>query len=256
VAAQGGLTTAGVALHSLRAVDPAALAETCAGVPAGMPIHIHISEQRREVEDCQAFHGRRPIEWLLEKAPVDQRWNLVHATHADGDELAGLRQCGAAIVLCPSTEGNLGDGVFDLPAWLGASGRWSIGSDSHVTRSWQEELRLLEYSQRFALRQRNVAARGALRESTAAALVDGALEGGSAAAGVPLAGLAVGQRADFMVLDTEAPALLGVPEDHLLDALVFSSPESAPSEVYVAGRRAEAVETRAAFVRTMKELWQ
>lgn len=252
---QGGLVTAGIALHSLRAVDAGALAETCAGVDAGMPVHIHISEQRREVEDCQAFHGRRPIEWLLEKAPVDARWNLVHATHADADELAGLRQRGAAIVLCPSTEANLGDGVFDLPTWLGASGRWSIGSDSHVTRSWTEELRLLEYSQRFALRQRNVAARAALRESTAAALFDGALEGGSAAAGLPLAGLAAGQRADFMVLDTEAPALLGVPEDHLLDALVFSSPESPPRAVYVAGRAVAPADTAAGFREAMRALW-
>jgi formimidoylglutamate deiminase len=252
---QGGLATAGVALHSLRAVDAAALSETCAGVGRATPIHIHISEQRREVEDCQAFHGRRPIEWLLENASVDAHWNLVHATHADAEELAGLRQRGAAIVICPSTEANLGDGVFDLPTWLGASGRWSVGSDSHVTRGWVEELRLLEYSQRFALRQRNVAARGALRESTAAALFDGALEGGSAAAGVALAGLAVGQRADFMVLDTEAPALLGVPGDHLLDALIFSSPESPPRDVYVAGRRVAPPKTKAAFLDAMKALW-
>src|SRR6187402_3366225 len=124
------------------------------------------------------------------------------------------RARGAAIVLCPTTEGNLGDGVFDLPAWLGASGRWSIGSDSHVSRSWCEELRLLEYSQRFARRQRNVAGRAALQESTAAALFEGALEGGSAAAGRPLGGLARGQRADFQVIDLASPALAGVPDDH------------------------------------------
>ena len=245
----------GVALHSLRAVDAEGMAEVCAAAHGHMPVHIHIAEQRREVEDCQAAHGRRPIEWLLQHAPVDGRWNLVHATHASPSELAELRQRGAAIVLCPSTEGNLGDGVFDLPAWLGAMGRWSIGSDSHVTRSWMEELRLLEYSQRFQLRQRNVAARAALRASTAAALFEGALEGGSAAAGVPLAGLEVGQRADFMVLAEDEDALLGVPEDHLLDALVFSSPSPAPRSVYVAGARVTPPDTRAAFTAAMQALW-
>jgi formimidoylglutamate deiminase len=250
-----GYVATGVALHSLRAVDAESLAEVCAAARGHLPIHIHIAEQRREVEDCRAVLGKRPIEWLLEHTPVDARWNLVHATHASRTELAELRDRGAAIVLCPSTEANLGDGLFDLPAWLGANGRWSIGSDSHVTRSWQEELRLLEYGQRLALRERNVAARSALRASSAAALFEGALEGGSAAAGLPLAGLAMGQRADFQVLDGEAPALLGVPEDFWLDALVFSSPESAPRAVYVAGKRVTPPETAGAFAAAMRALW-
>lgn len=255
-AAAPGLVTAGVALHSLRAVDAAALAQTAAAAAqARMPVHIHIAEQRREVEDCLEEHGRRPVEWLLEHAPVDSRWNLVHATQATRDELSALRARGASIVLCPSTEANLGDGVFELPDWMGASGRWSIGSDSHVTRSWQEELRLLEYSQRLVLRQRNVAARAAVSESTAAALFQGALEGGTAAAGLPLGGLAPGQRADFMVLDTNSPALLGVPTDHLLDALVFSSPDARFTEVYVAGRRVAPVDGAGAFVQAMRQLW-
>jgi formimidoylglutamate deiminase len=231
-----GHITAGVALHSLRAVDEAAVREV-ADAAAGMPIHIHIAEQQLEVDDCIARHGHRPIEWLLDKIPLDTRWNLVHATQATPQELEGLRARRASIVLCPSTEANLGDGVFDLPGWAGQSGSWSLGSDSHVTRSWQEELRLLEYSQRLTLRQRNVAARAALCESSAAALFQGALEGGTAAAGTALGGLSAGQRADFMVIDTDSPALLGVPADHLLDALVFSSPEARFSEVYVAGRK-------------------
>jgi formimidoylglutamate deiminase len=247
----GPLVTSGVALHSLRAADAGAIAEVAAAARGRLPVHIHISEQRQEVDDCVAVHGKRPIEWLLHQASVDASWNLVHATHASRDELATLRQSGASIVLCPSTEANLGDGVFDLPTWLGASGRWSIGSDSHVTRSWMEELRLLEYSQRFALRERNVAARAALRESTAAALFEGALEGGSAAAGLPLAGLAVGQRADFMVI--EEP--LGVQPEHVLDAMVFSSPAALPREVYVAARRVQAVETAPAFIEAMRTLW-
>src|SRR5207248_1143767 len=117
------------------------------------------------------------------------------------------------IVLCPSTEANLGDGIFDLPSWTGQSGNWAIGSDSHVTRSWREELRLLEYSQRLNLRKRNVAAAAAVTESSASALFQGALDGGTAASGLPLGGLKEGQRADFVVVDRDAPELVGVPND-------------------------------------------
>jgi formimidoylglutamate deiminase len=257
VARQGGHVASGVALHSLRAVDPAALREVAAAAGADMPVHIHIAEQRREVEDCIADHGQRPVEWLLNKVALDARWNLVHATHCNETELEGVRNQRASIVLCPSTEANLGDGIFDLPAWMGQSGSWAVGSDSHVTRSWQEELRLLEYSQRLGLRQRNVAARAALCESSAAALFQGALEGGSAAAGRPLGGLAPGQRADFMVVDTASSALAGIPNDHLLDAIVFSSPAAGFSEVFVAGQAVPAAEPalRAGFVRAMNELW-
>ena len=246
---------AGVALHSLRAVEEGALAETAQAARGRMPVHIHVSEQRQEVEDCLQRHGQTPIDWLLGHAPVDERWNLVHATQATAGELASLRASGAAIVLCPSTEANLGDGVFDIPSWLGASGRWCVGSDSHVTRSWQEELRLLEYSQRLVLRSRNVAAAAGVAESTAGVLFQGALEGGSAAAGLPLGGLAVGQRADFLVLDSQSPALLGVPEDHVLDAAVFSSPQPRFSQVWVAGCRVQPDDTASAFTQAMRKLW-
>jgi formimidoylglutamate deiminase len=188
---------------------------------------------------------------------LDARWNLVHATHCTQVELEGMRNRRVSVVLCPSTEANLGDGIFDLPAWMGQSGSWTIGSDSHVTRSWQEELRLLEYSQRLGLRQRNVAARAALCESSAAALFDGALEGGSAAAGRPLGGLLAGQRADFLVVDTKSNSLAGIPPGHLLDAIVFSSPQTGFRQVFVAGQAvpAAAPAVRSAFMRAMGELW-
>ncbi|WP_395686860.1 formimidoylglutamate deiminase [Caenimonas koreensis] len=248
--------TAGVALHSIRAVARQQLRDVAASA-ARMPIHIHIAEQRREIEDCVAEHGQRPIEWLLEHVGIDQRWNLVHATHATPRELDGVREKGAAIVLCPTTEGNLGDGIFDLPSWLGRSGNWSIGSDSHVTRSWQEELRLLEYSQRLALRKRNVAASSALSVSSAAALFQGALHGGPAAAGVALGGLAVGQRADFSVIDTDSPSLAGVPRSHLLDAAIFSSPDARLRDVHVAGKAVPAADPaiRGEFIAAMQALW-
>jgi formimidoylglutamate deiminase len=251
-----GLVTVGIALHSLRAVDEGAMREVIAGAPTATPIHIHVAEQQREVDDCIERHGLRPVEWLLEKMPLDLRWNLVHATQCTHAELEGLHKTRASIVLCPSTEANLGDGVFDLPGWMGQGGSWAIGSDSHVTRDWCEELRLLEYSQRLTLRQRNVAARAGLCESSASALFQGAVAGGSAAAGLSLRGLAPGQRADFMVLDMSGSALAGIPPDHLLDALIFSSPAALPAQVFVAGNAVgEHPLARASFARAMDDLW-
>jgi formimidoylglutamate deiminase len=174
-----------------------------------------------------------------------------------------VQKQGAAIVICPSTEANLGDGVFDFTGYASLGGHWSIGSDSHVTRCWSEELRALEYAQRLTHRQRNVAAQYSGRDntpgSTAATLFEAALRGGHAATGQALGGLGLGQRADFVVLDTEAPALLGIPDSHLLDALVFSSPDARPQAVFVAGR-AVATQVQGAlasnFVQTMQALWR
>lgn len=254
------LVHAGVALHSLRAVGAAALDEVAAAARGRMPVHIHVAEQQREVTDCLAQQGRRPVECLLEQVALDAHWNLVHAIQTTPVELAGVQATGASIVICPSTEANLGDGVFDLPDWLGRAGRWSIGSDSNVTRSWQEELRLLEYSQRLALRQRNIAARAGRAEGTAAVLFEGALAGGSTAAGRALGGLRVGQRADFMVVDQTAPSLLGIPDEQVLDALVFSTPHANLRQVYVAGRpvrpRASQPELAQAMEAAMQALWR
>jgi formimidoylglutamate deiminase len=253
----------GVALHSLRAVDEAALHEVAAAAKAkGMAVHIHIAEQMQEVKDCVAAHGERPLEWLLSRAAPDAQWNLVHATQSTAAELQGVQKSGTAVVICPSTEANLGDGVFDFAAYAAAGGNWSVGSDSHVTRSWQEELRLLEYSQRLTLRQRNIAARVPAGPGSAANLFNAALAGGSAATALLLGGLHPGQRADFLVVDTASPALLGVPPDHLLDALVFSSPEARFSEVFVAGRKVVSggqldqwPRLASEFVEAMQALW-
>ena len=245
----------GVALHSLRAVPPTAFNELAIYAQTEkLPIHIHIAEQTQEVDDCLLHTGQRPIEWLLNHTAVDARWNLVHATHTTPQELAGIAQAGASIVICPSTEANLGDGVFDLPGYAAVQGSWSIGSDSHMTRSWAEEFRLLEYSQRLTRRQRNVAALALCHTSTAAALLQAALAGGSGATGCALGGIAVGQHADFVVLDREAFALQGMPNDFVLDALVFSSPSAHFSQTYVAGRAVSA-QARADFVQVMQSLW-
>ena len=249
----------GVAIHSLRAVIPAAMLELAGTAKkAGLPVHIHIAEQTQEVADCINHTGQRPIEWLLEHAEVDARWNLIHATHTTPAELQGVQRSSASIVICPATEANLGDGVFDLPGYAAAGGNWSIGSDSHVTRSWPEELRLLEYSQRLTLRQRNIAAHVLSHESSATGLFEAALAGGGAASGQPTGGLKPGQRADFVTLDMNSPSLLGLPADYLLDALVFSSPGAVFDDVYVAGRRIQTAadaEVPNQFSRALRELW-
>jgi len=227
----------GVALHSLRAVTPQALAQLSGFSDAqGLPIHIHIAEQPQEVQDCIAQTGQRPIDWLLSHAQLHARWNLVHATHATQTELDGVRASGASIVICPSTEANLGDGVFDYGGYCAQGGSWSVGSDSHVSRAWNEELRLLEYGQRLTRGQRNVAAQSGASKSSAANMLQALLQSGQAATALPLGGLKVGQRADFVVLDAVSPAMCGLPSAHVLDAHVFSSPGSLPLAIAVGGR--------------------
>lgn len=246
----------GVAIHSLRAVGPAALRDLSSSAKlAGLPVHLHIAEQTQEVDDCLAHTGQRPVDWLLDHVGVDGRWNLVHATHATPEELHAVQRAGAAIVICPSTEANLGDGIFNLPACAEAGGRWSIGSDSHATRSWPDELRLLEYSQRLALRQRNVAARVLNQRSSAAAMLECAMDGGTSASGQPLAGLRPGQRADFVVLDGNAPTLAGVPAALVLDALVFSTPTAAFKQIYVAGQPTRSDGFHQGLSNAMTALW-
>jgi formimidoylglutamate deiminase len=255
---------AGVAVHSLRAAAPAslhALAQAVAG-DAG-PIHIHIAEQTAEVDDCLAATGARPIAWLARELALDARWQLVHATHALPAEIAAVAASGAGIVLCPSTEANLGDGLPDLPRWLAAGVPLALGSDSQVGRSWVEELRWLDYGQRLALRQRNVAAQPGLHDgATAARLFELVRAGGGTAAGFTRWGLTPGARADLLVLDEAASGLLGVPASHTLDALVFATEGPALREVWVGGQRqvaggvhSSAAAAGDAFARAMQALW-
>jgi len=158
-AAARPLVDAGLAIHSLRAASAASIA-TLATLAAGFPgpIHIHVAEQTGEVDECIGATGARPIEWLVREGRLDARWQLVHATHSTAQEIAAVAASGAGVVVCPTTEANLGDGIFDLPAWLGTPVPIALGSDSQATRDWREELRLLEYGQRLARRARNVAA--------------------------------------------------------------------------------------------------
>jgi formimidoylglutamate deiminase len=233
-------TRLGLAPHSLRAVPPDSLREVLDGfdkLDASAPIHIHIAEQTKEVDDCLAWSGQRPVQWLLDHVDVDARWCLVHATHMTADETMRAAQSGAIAGLCPTTEANLGDGLFDLPAWLAAGGRWGTGSDSHACVNAAEELMMLEYGQRLVRRQRNVLA-GAGQPQVATAMTLQAVAGGAQASGRAVDGLAQGRQADFVILDTKHVALAGLSAPEMLSAHVFASHRtSAIDEVWVAGRR-------------------
>jgi formimidoylglutamate deiminase len=230
-------TTVGLALHSLRAVPPEAMEEALAGLDGalpGAPVHIHVAEQRREVEACLAWSGTRPVRWLLDHAPVDRRWCLVHATHVRPGELQALATRGAVVGLCPTTEANLGDGIFPFPTLRDAGGRWGIGTDSHVSTSPAAELRTLEYGQRLVREERNVAP-GAVDASTGRTLLEGAWGGGARACGRALGKLEPGHRADVVVLDPEHPALVGRCGDEILDAWLFSGEATPVRHVMVGG---------------------
>jgi formimidoylglutamate deiminase len=236
--------TVGIAPHSLRAVTPE---ELTAIVPLaqGEAIHIHIAEQTKEVDDCVAWSGRRPIEWLLEHQAVDERWCLVHATHATDAEVRGMAASGAVVGLCPITEANLGDGVFPAPAFLALQGRFGVGSDSNVLLDAAEELRILEYSQRLALRARNVLACAEGR-STGRSLFDAALSGGaralhsmhgSGARGPKTGALAAGASADIVSLAATHPVLAERREDEILDSWIFSGGRAVVDCVWRAGAK-------------------
>jgi formiminoglutamate deiminase len=223
----------GIAPHSLRAVPPQLLTPLIQLKPEG-PLHIHAAEQVKEVEDCLAWSGLRPVEWLLERVGLDPRWCLVHATHLTEDETRRLAASGAAAGLCPITEGNLGDGTFPAVAYLEAGGRFGVGTDSNIQLDAAGELRQLEYSQRLTLRARNVLA-PASGASTGQRLLEAALEGGAQALGLGAAGLRPGAPADFVVLDALHTDLATVGEDNWLDAWIFALGRRGVDKVVVSG---------------------
>lgn len=236
-AAVAGLEGAvvGVAPHSLRAVTPDELAAVVAMAPRA-PVHIHAAEQVREVEDCVAWSGRRPVEWLLDAAGADGRWCLVHATHMTAAETRALALSGAVAGLCPVTEGNLGDGVFPALDYLADGGRFAIGTDSNIRIDAAEELRMLEYGQRLSRRSRNLLAPGE-GAATGAYLWRSALAGGAKALGVPAGGLRAGGPADIVGLSGEHPAFVARAGEAVLDSLVFAAGAGAIDAVWAGGRK-------------------
>jgi formiminoglutamate deiminase len=223
----------GVAPHSLRAIAPEDIAPL-ARLASDAPVHIHAAEQEKEVADCLAWSGQRPIEWLLDRADLDARWCVVHATHMTDAETRALAARGAVAGLCPITEANLGDGLFPAVAYRAAAGAFGIGSDSNVLIDAAEELRTLEYGQRLRDRRRNrLAPAGA---SVGRTLFEGACAGGARACGRRIGALAPGRRADIVVLDRDHPALLHKTGDAVLDGWIFAARASAVRDVIVGGR--------------------
>jgi formimidoylglutamate deiminase len=224
----------GVAPHSLRAATPSELSEIVA-LAGGSPIHIHVAEQAKEVEDCVAWSGARPVRWLLDHADVDERWCLVHATHMDRQETLGAARSRAVAGLCPVTEADLGDGFFNAPAFLGAEGRYGVGTDSNVSIGVAGELRQLEYAQRLSARERNVLAPPG--GSSGRALLDAVWRGGGQALARPSGKLAAGAIADVLTLRTGHPTFAGRVDDQMLDAWIFSIGAKAVDCVWSAGRK-------------------
>lgn len=228
----------GVAPHSLRAVSQDTLRDVLAGLDRhfpGAPIHIHIAEQTAEVDACIATEGARPVQWLLDRFDVDERWCLVHATHIDDTETRALATSGAVAGLCLTTEANLGDGVFPTRDYLMANGRFGVGSDSHIAVDWRAELRLLEYGQRLTRRERNVLATDT-HPFVADHLFDAAVRGGAQATGLDVGTIAVGRRADWIVLDPDHPNLAERAPSNWLSGVVFAEHGESPvRDVYVGG---------------------
>jgi len=232
------LVRIGIAPHSLRAVTREQLLHAVDAInrlDLTAPIHIHIAEQIREVEECIAWSGQRPVEWLLNSIDVDRRWCLIHATYANGVERERIATSEAVVGLCPTTEANLGDGIFPAADFLTGGGSMGIGSDSNISVSVIEELRLLEYGQRLSHGRRALLA-SSESPSVGRYLYDAALGGGTRALAQPMGALEVGRRADVVVLDGETPALVHKSGDTILDALVFAAKHTSIKHVMVGGR--------------------
>lgn len=223
----------GIAPHSLRAVTPDELAAIIP-LAAGGPVHIHAAEQVKEVEDCLAWSGRRPVQWLLEHAPVDPRWCLIHATHTTDEEISAFARTGAVAGLCPITEASLGDGVFPAREFLAAGGAFGVGTDSNVLVGVADELRQLEYGQRLRHRARNVLSGGAGR-STGRTLFDHTLAGGAQAMAQAMVGITPGSRADIVTLDAAHPSLAGRRGDAVIDGWIFAAGSGAIDCVWAGG---------------------
>ncbi|KHL73314.1 N-formimino-L-glutamate deiminase [Pseudomonas putida] len=250
----------GLCFHSLRAVTPAQIAQVLAAGNQQCPIHIHIAEQQKEVDDCLAWSGLRPLQWLYEHVQVDARWCLVHATHARADEVAAMARSGAVAGLCLTTEANLGDGIFPAVDYLSQGGRMGIGSDSHVSLSVVEELRWLEYGQRLRDQRRNRLYRED-QPLVGRTLYDAALMGGAQALGQPVGELAVGKRADWLVLDGQDPYIATADEDAILNRWLFAGSDRQVRDVMVngqwvvrQGRHGQEEESARAYVEVLRQL--
>jgi formimidoylglutamate deiminase len=250
----------GLCFHSLRAVTPQQISEVLAASDKACPVHIHIAEQQKEVDDCLAWSGKRPLQWLYDNVEVDERWCLVHATHANPEEVTRMAKSRAIAGLCLTTEANLGDGIFPAVEFLAQGGRMGIGSDSHVSLSVVEELRWLEYGQRLRDQRRNRLYRSD-QPMVGRTLFDAALDGGAQALGQPIGRLEVGKRADWLVLDGNDPYLATATEDGILNRWLFAGGDRQVRDVLVngkwvvrEGRHAGEEESSRAFTQVLRDL--
>lgn len=230
--------TVGFAHHSLRAVSPAMLHEGTAAIRRlipDAPIHIHAAEQMAEVEGCIEWSGKRPVEWLLENGQVDDKWCFIHCTHMTPAETQALAASGVVAGLCPTTEANLGDGIFPLVDYFHAGGAFAIGSDSHISVNMVEELRWLEYVQRLLRRERTIISDAEL-PSVGAMLYERATQGGARALGRKCGRIDIGHRADFIVLDPDMGVMTGKLRDHILDTAIFAASRNPVKDVMAGGR--------------------
>jgi formimidoylglutamate deiminase len=257
-----GRAALGASFHSLRAVTPDEMTAVLQGMRPGLPIHIHIAEQQKEVDDCLAWSGKRPIQYLYDGWNIDQRWCLVHATHADDAEITRMAKSGAVVGLCPTTEANLGDGIFPAASYLEQGGRFGVGSDSHVSATVFEELRWLEYGQRLKHERRNIL-HGGGQNNVGAYLYGAALEGGALALGQKVGRVEAGCKADFMVLDGRHPLLASVKADDILGRWTFAGAVRMIRDVMVAGdwviqdgRHPDEIEAGRAFAAAMRPLFE
>lgn len=224
----------GISPHSLRAVTPELLKTVLNGISQDARIHIHVAEQTKEVDDCLAWCGMRPVEFLLDQFDISSRWCPIHATHMTDAETQRLAKSGAIAGLCPTTEANLGDGIFPAGQFMKQGGAIAIGSDSQISISPAEDLRMLEYSQRLRDRTRNALASGA-GASTGRTLFDAVLSGGSTCLDNPMGTITVGKRCDIAVLDSEHSSMTGREGDAILDTWIFSAGNAAVKDVIVGG---------------------
>ncbi|MEW6990577.1 formimidoylglutamate deiminase [Colwelliaceae bacterium 6441] len=230
-------TNVGIAPHSLRAVDLPSLTSAVAHVrslDAHAPIHIHIAEQQKEVNDCLAHYGKRPVQWLLDNVDMDKQWCLIHATHINEQERQGIIETQAIAGICPTTEANLGDGIFPTTEFLAEKGTLAIGSDSHISVNPIEELRWLEYTQRLIKQQRAILA-SEQQLSVGQNLWQQAAQGGAQSTNSNTGELAVGKQADLLVLDENKLSLFAHDEQHVLDSMIFASQTNLVKHVMVNG---------------------
>ena len=227
--------TIGIAPHSLRAVGAKHLKQVLHSLEGkNLPTHIHIAEQKKEVEDCISYYGQSPIEWLFDKFEVDQSWCLIHATHINKPEIQIISQSNAIVGICPITEANLGDGIFKSFEFSKVNGKFGIGSDSNITINPFDELRILEYGQRLKLKKRNLLS-GSSYMSTGRNLYEMAAQNGGIAIGRNVGKIAINYKADLIVINTNIPSLIAKRQDTVLDSLVFSENKNAITDVFVNG---------------------